>query len=129
MCRDDVDTIVDSLTQLTGLTTLKLALVLEIFQDDHLIAIISDLKNLEDLYITGMEVKDGVLDCVGRLTYLKSVTFSGISKFTLEGIIEFVSRLTPGNQGIRIMIDMVSRPHAHSHFCEINSVSLCHHRS
>jgi hypothetical protein len=106
MGRDDVDTLVDSLKQLTGLTTLKLALVQEILQDDHLIAIISNLKQLEDLYITGLEIKDGVLDCVADLSYLKSVTFSGISKLTLEGLLEFVSRLGPGNQGIRVMIDM-----------------------
>lgn len=106
MYRDDVDTLVDSLKQLTRLTTLKLALVQEIFQDDHLIAIISNLKRLEDLYITGMEIKDGVLDCVAELSNLKSVTFSGISKFTVEGLLEFASRLGPGNQGIRVMIDM-----------------------
>jgi Leucine-rich repeat (LRR) protein len=107
MCRDDVETLVDSLKQLTGLTTLKLALVQEIFQDDHINAIIQSLENLEDLYITGMEIKDSVLDSVARLSNLKSVAFSGISKFTVEGLLEFASRLGPGNQGIRVMIDMV----------------------
>lgn len=108
MFRDDVDIFVDSLKQLTELRALKLLLVQEIFHDEHLIPIINNLTKLEDLYITGMEMKDAVLQCVAKLSVLKSVTFSGISKFTTNGLLNFISRLSPGNQGIRVMIDMVS---------------------
>lgn len=106
MFRDDIDVLVDSLKQLTGLTTLHLYLVQEVFQDDHLISIIDNLRLLEDLYVTGMEIKDGVLESVAGLGVLKSVVFSGISKFTTDGLLEFVARLGPGNQGIRVMVDM-----------------------
>lgn len=108
MVRDDVDAIVDSVKQLTGLMTLKLMLVQEIFQDEHLITMIQNLTSLEDLYLTGMEIKDSVLEYVGNLPNLKSVVFSGISKFTTEGLFEFISRLGSGNEGIRVMVDMVS---------------------
>ncbi|KAF2263736.1 hypothetical protein CC78DRAFT_496246 [Lojkania enalia] len=106
MFRDDVDILVDSLKQLTELRVLKLLLVQEIFQDEHLITIIDNLRLLEDLYITGIELKDGVLECIGNLTNLRSIAFAGISKFTTDGLFEFISRLGPSNQGIRVMVDM-----------------------
>ncbi|KAH7139019.1 hypothetical protein B0J11DRAFT_501202 [Dendryphion nanum] len=106
MFRDDIDILVDSLTQLTNLKELRLYLVQEVFHDEHLIPIFQSLPLLEDVYITGMEIKDEVLECVGALANLKSVEFSGISKFTLDGLLEFVERLGPNNFGIRIMVDM-----------------------
>jgi hypothetical protein len=106
MFRDDLDILVDSLKQLTELRVLKLMLVQELFQDEHIISVVSRLEQLEELYITGMELKDEVLACVGQLKNMRSVLFAGISKFTTDGLLEFVSRLGPGNQGIRVIIDM-----------------------
>lgn len=105
MFRDDVDTIVDSLKQLTQLRVLRL-LLQEVFHEDHLIAVINNLNLLEELYVNGLELNDRVLEFVGNLGNLKSVALAGISKFTTDGLLEFVSRLGPGNQGIRVMIDM-----------------------
>ncbi|ORY10412.1 hypothetical protein BCR34DRAFT_350596 [Clohesyomyces aquaticus] len=106
MFRDDVDILVDSLKQLAGLRVLKLLDFHEIFSDDHLIFIIDSLSLLEDIYVTGVEIKDGVLESAGRLENLRNVAFAGISKFTTDGLLEFISLLGPGNQGIRVMIDM-----------------------
>jgi hypothetical protein len=104
--RDDIDILVDSLKQLAGLRELRLQLIQEVFNDEHLIAIIDELKLLEELYITGLVIEDDVLQSVAGLANLKSVTFSGISKFSYDGLFEFVSNLGQGNQGIRVMIDM-----------------------
>jgi hypothetical protein len=105
MFRDDLETLVDSLKQLHELRELKLLLP-EILKDEYLIAIISSLKRLEDLYVSGLELNDAVLDSVASLPNLRSVTLSGISKFTLNALLDFVSRLGPGNSGIRVTIDM-----------------------
>jgi hypothetical protein len=105
MFRDDLETLVDSLKQLHELRELKLLLP-EILKDDYLIAIISSLKRLEDLYVSGLELNDVVLDSVASLPNLRSVTLSGISKFTLNSLLDFVSGLGPGNSGIRVTIDM-----------------------
>jgi len=105
MFRDDLDIIVDSLNQLSELKVLRLVLQ-EVFHEDHLISIIADLKLLEELYVYGLELTDRILDIVGSLGNMRSVTFAGISKFTVDGLLEFVSHLGPGNQGIRVMIDM-----------------------
>ncbi|KAF1959538.1 hypothetical protein CC80DRAFT_466442 [Byssothecium circinans] len=56
--------------------------------------------------MSGLELTDRVLEYVGNLGNLRSVTLAGISKFTAEGLFEFISRLGPNNEGIRIMIDM-----------------------
>ncbi|KAF2799945.1 hypothetical protein K505DRAFT_404299 [Melanomma pulvis-pyrius CBS 109.77] len=106
MFRDDIDILVDSLKQLTQLRELRLLLVQEVFQDEHLISIIDNLPRLEDLYVSGLEIKDGVLDAVGGLRNLRSVAFSGISKFTTDGLFDFIDRLGPGNLGMRVMVDM-----------------------
>jgi hypothetical protein len=105
MFRDDLDIIVDSLKQLTQLKVLRL-LLQEVFHEEHLISIITNLTLLEELYVNGLELTDRILDFVGNLGNMRSVTLAGISKFTVDGLLEFVSRLGPGNQDIRVMIDM-----------------------
>jgi hypothetical protein len=105
MFRDDLDTLVDSLKQLHELRDLKLLLP-EILRDEHLIAIVSSLNLLEDLYVNGWELNDILLESVARLPNLRSVTLSGISKFTTDALLDFVACLGPGNSGIRVTIDM-----------------------
>ena len=105
MFRDDLDILVDSLKQLHQLRDLKLILP-EILRDEHLIAILHNLTQLEDLYVSGLELNDVLLDSVAALANLRNVTLSGISKFTVDGLLDFVSRLGPGNSGIRVSIDM-----------------------
>lgn len=105
MFRDDLDILVDSLKRLHELRDLRLILP-EVLRDEHLVSIIGNLTLLEDLYVSGLELNDIVLDTLATLSNLRSVALSGISKFTMEGLLDFVSRLGPGNAGIRITIDM-----------------------
>lgn len=105
MFRDDLDILVDSLRQLTELRKLWLLLP-EVLRDEHVIVIAKDLMLLEELYVSGLELNDIVLESVGNLPNIRNVTLSGISKFTLDGLLDFVSRLGAGNQGIRLTIDM-----------------------
>ncbi|KAF2133319.1 hypothetical protein P153DRAFT_381751 [Dothidotthia symphoricarpi CBS 119687] len=105
MFRDDLDILVDSLRQLTELRKLWL-LFPEVLRDEHVIAIAKDLTLLEELYVSGLELNDVVLESIGSLPNTRNVTLSGISKFTLDGLLDFVSRLEAGNQGIRLTIDM-----------------------
>jgi hypothetical protein len=75
-------------------------------RDEHLIVIVRNLLLLEDFYVNGLELNDVVLESVAALENLRNVTFSGISKFTVDGLLDFVSRLGPNNSGIRVSIDM-----------------------
>ncbi|OCK79276.1 hypothetical protein K432DRAFT_355214 [Lepidopterella palustris CBS 459.81] len=103
MFRDDVDILVDSLTELTELRELELRGVSDWLKDEHFIPILDRLKLLEDLYISGLEVTDDILEKVAGLRNLRSVTFMAMSKFTMDGLLQFISKLGPGNQGIVIM--------------------------
>ncbi|KAH6616303.1 hypothetical protein C7974DRAFT_436377 [Boeremia exigua] len=104
MFRDDLDILVDSLKQLKALQQLSLTL-LEVLRDEHIIAIFQDLKQLETIYVTGLELNDVILPTIGALPNLRDVTLSGISKFSVDGLFDFISMLGSGNQGIRVTID------------------------
>lgn len=104
MLYEDVEILVDALRQLTELRELRLVLLPEVLQDEHLISIINNLPKLEDLYISGLEMKDGVLAPLGNLRNLRSVTFTGVSNVTLDGLFDFIQCLGPGNQGIRVVV-------------------------
>ncbi|KAF9696980.1 hypothetical protein EKO04_004617 [Ascochyta lentis] len=105
MFRDDIDILVDSLKQLKAMRRLSL-LILEVFRDEHVIAIVQGLTQLEMIYISGLELNDEILPCIGGLSNLRDITLSGISKFSVDGLFDFISQLGPGNQGIRLTIDM-----------------------
>jgi hypothetical protein len=105
MFRDDLDILVDSLKQLRELRDLHLILP-EVLRDEHLVTVLADLALLEDLYVSGLELNDIVLPHLAGLPNLRTVTISGISKFSMDGLLDFVSRLGPGNQGIRVSVDM-----------------------
>ncbi|KAF1932642.1 uncharacterized protein M421DRAFT_399080 [Didymella exigua CBS 183.55] len=104
MFRDDLDTLVDSLKQLKAMRRLSLTLP-EVLRDEHIVAIFQNLKQLETIYVTGLEINDDVLPTIGGLPNLRDVTLSGISKFTVDGLFDFISMLGTGNQGIRVIID------------------------
>ncbi|KAF1978338.1 hypothetical protein BU23DRAFT_498272 [Bimuria novae-zelandiae CBS 107.79] len=105
MFRDDVDILVDSLAQLQQMEVLRL-LLQEMFREEHLISVISKLSRLEELYINGLLLTDSLLQPVSKLNNLRSVVLAGISRFTFDGLSQYINQLGPGNQGIRVMIDM-----------------------
>lgn len=105
MFRDDVDILVDSLKELKQMETLRL-LLQEMFREEHLISVVSNLSRLVELYVSGLELTDSLLEVVGTLPNLRSVAFAGISKFTIVGLTGFIHQLGPTNAGIRVMIDM-----------------------
>lgn len=105
MFRDDVDILVDSLKQLKNMVVLRL-LLQEVFREEHLVSVVSNLSRLEELYVNGILLTDSLLEPIGRLSHLRSVTLAGISKFSFERLTQFINQLGPGNQGIRVMIDM-----------------------
>lgn len=104
MFRDDLDILVDSLKQLKAIRRLSLLLP-EVLRDEHVIAIMQGLTQLEMIYVSGLELNDVILPSIGALPNLRDVTLGGISKFSVEGLCDFISQLGPGNQGIRITIE------------------------
>lgn len=103
--RDDLDVLVHSLCQLPELRALKLIGVSAMFSDSHISAFAEQLEHLEDVYVGGLQLTDASLESIVRLTNLRSIAFSGITTFTMDGLLNFISKLGPGNQGLVLAID------------------------
>ncbi|KIV99758.1 uncharacterized protein PV09_08564 [Verruconis gallopava] len=103
--RDDLDLLIYSLCQLKELRALKLIGVSAMFNDNHISALCEQLELLEDFYVGGLQLTDASLDSIVHLRNLRSIAFSGITTFTMGGLLNFVSRLGPGNRGLVLAID------------------------
>ncbi|KAI9723120.1 MAG: hypothetical protein M1828_004368 [Chrysothrix sp. TS-e1954] len=99
------DTVVDCVSKLVNLKELQLPGISETFGDQETIELLTPLTQLEGVFLGGYEVGDRVLDAVARLQHLKSITFQSLSVFTMNGLLDFISKLGPGNRGLAISID------------------------
>lgn len=107
--RPDIrDALVEQLCQLVDLRYLKLTSTSNYFLDDNIQKLSASLLKLEDLLIVGWQLGDPSLETLSNLGELKNVTFSGLSKFTAVGLLDFINDLSPGNLGLSISIDMAS---------------------
>jgi hypothetical protein len=106
MGRDDNETLVESLAKLTDLSELELRGISDMLNDAHINHLTTHLTKLEDLYVTGLRFTDDVLDEISNLKFLQSVTFAGITKFTMDGLLEYISKAGPGNRGINFQVVM-----------------------
>ena len=105
MSRDDIETLMNTLCSLTSLRELKLTRISDYFSNPQINLLASYLPDLEDLYIGGYGISDAILPNIAKLEKLKAATFSGISAFTSEGIMDFVEQLGSGNAGFVLSVD------------------------
>jgi hypothetical protein len=103
--RDDLDILIDALGELKQLRALRLMGVSAMFNDTHIKILSERLELLEDLYVGGLQLTDASLESVILLNNLRSICFSGITTFTMEGLLHFISGLGPGNHGLVLSID------------------------
>jgi hypothetical protein len=103
--RDGLDIFVNSICQLKQLRSLKLVWVSTCLSDRHISAIMENLENLEHIYVMGLGLRDVSLESAGYLRKLQSVTFSGLTNFTMDGFLELIGRLGPGNKGLVLTVD------------------------
>lgn len=103
--RDHIDTLMTSICSLSDLRLLNLTRISDFFSDQHIQILAQHLENLEDLYIGGYGISDGVWDSVARLGNLKSLTFSGLTSFSASSMLSFIEQLGDGNRGLLLAID------------------------
>jgi hypothetical protein len=106
---DDKLVFVESVCQLRELRDVKLVFrgeELDLLSDEQIQALADNLLKLEELYVSGYGVTDATLEKVSNLRHLRAMTFFSITSFTVDGLLEFVSRLGPGNQGLSLVVDM-----------------------
>ncbi|KAG9984927.1 hypothetical protein KCU78_g20820, partial [Aureobasidium melanogenum] len=58
--------------------------------------------------VSGWLLSDRTLNTLSNLGNLKSVSITGLSVFTANGLLDFIDKLGPGNRGLAISIDMAS---------------------
>lgn len=105
MGRDDLEVLMNTFCALTNLRTLNLTRISDYFNDEHIKLLARNLPELEDLYVGGFGITDAVLVDLASLRNIKSLTFSGLTSLTADGLLDFVGLLGEGNRGILLAID------------------------
>ncbi|KAF7192298.1 hypothetical protein HII31_06330 [Pseudocercospora fuligena] len=102
---DDIDTLMKAFCSLKELRELNLIRISDYFSNRHIADIADKLSNLEDLCIGGYGIDDGVFAKLAELRNLRSLTFNGITAFSVDGILDFIDRLGDGNRGLSLSVD------------------------
>ena len=111
MVRDDNDALADALCSLTELRHLKLVGVSENLSLDNHVGILMSLERLEVFY-SGGQSNDEILPIVAAHPSLRSVTFSAFSQFSLKGLLDFVTDLSPERRKFELTISN-AEPHGY----------------
>ena len=102
--RDDIEALVDSLCKLSKLKHLELKDVSDYFRDENIVKLAQHLPQLENLYTSGFGITDAIWDALATLQSLRSLVFNAMTRFTLNGILDFISKLGPGNRGLLLSV-------------------------
>ena len=102
--RDDIDIFVDSLSKLSHLRELSLRDVSDYFRDEHICQLARSLPELEGFWTSGFGITDAIWKDMSGLRKLKRLDFAAMTSFSAEGILQFISRLGPGNRGLVLVV-------------------------
>jgi hypothetical protein len=100
----DQAVLVQAIGQLSELRELELKDISEYFTSDHVMTLTPYLPKLERLWISGYDFDDDLWDSFLCLPNLRYLIIHALSSFTAPGILDFVSRLGPSNQGFSLSI-------------------------
>lgn len=103
---EELEIFCNSLCALKDLRYLELRRISENFQDSHVNLLAKSLHRLEELAVVGSYLEDSSLENLSSLSHLRSVTFMGPSMFTANGLLDFIDKLGPYNEGLAVIIDM-----------------------
>jgi hypothetical protein len=95
---DDLQIMVDGLSNLTNLRELVLKDVSDEFAEEHIISLALNLPLLEDFWTSGGEVSADILPPLANLHHLKNLTLYAMTQFPSDAIIDFLSSLNPETQ-------------------------------
>ncbi|KAL8922635.1 MAG: hypothetical protein Q9172_003509 [Xanthocarpia lactea] len=103
---DGVATLVESLSQLVNLTDLRLQDISDYFTDEVIGRLARSLPKLEGWYTSGWGVTDAIWSDMAMLKSLRRLDMAATSRFTANGILDFILSLGPGNKGLILAIMM-----------------------
>ena len=100
------DILVETLSKLQYLRHLHLKDVSDGFMNPHIARLAQDLPQLEALLISGYGVDDGIWEAMASLHSLRQLELNAISRFTANGILDFIANLGEGNHKIQLSVNM-----------------------
>lgn len=106
MVRDALgaDSLVESLSKLVNLTNLRLEMICDTLVDEDILQLVSRLPKLKVCTMGGVGLTDAIWDEFASLKSLRSLTLEGATRFTADGIFDFIEKLGPGNKGLVLLI-------------------------
>ena len=108
----DCEWLVKHLCRLTKLKDLHLFYVSDFFNNAHIRALADSMPELEELVVSGWNITDSVWWSLSKLKSLHRLDLNAFNTFTLDGILEYISDLGPGNAGLSLSISMADSQHA-----------------
>ncbi|KAL9129189.1 MAG: hypothetical protein Q9217_002293 [Psora testacea] len=102
----DNDIFVKSLSKLVNLVDLRLNLIAEGFSEYHIRILAQNLSKLETFWTGGFGITDDIWADIASLRSLKRLEFSADTRFTANGILDFIHSLGPGNTGFALNVMM-----------------------
>ena len=103
---EDVDVLVESLSKLENLTDMRLQEVSDYFQDKHFCTLAKSLQRLEVWESSGYGVTDAIWSDMASMKSLRRLDIGAQTRFTSNGIRDFIVNLGPGNNGLLLNIAM-----------------------
>lgn len=100
----ETDVLVDSLTKLVNLTSLRLGEMSKSFVDRHIVQLAGSLPKLKVLSTGGSILTDAIWDDVATLKSLRTLDLSALTSFTSNGILGFIEKLGPHNKGLVLSV-------------------------
>lgn len=101
---EENEILVSSITQLRNLRELELEGISDGFTPDLIMVLTPFLTHLEKLWISGDHFEDIILNAFLCLPKLQNLVIRALSEFTMQGILDFIAQLGPGNRGMKLSI-------------------------
>lgn len=102
----DNDLLVEALSKLENLTHLHLKEVSDGFSNHHIMRLARDLPRLKYFGTSGYGVNDDIWKDLASLKSLQILELNALSRFTANGIMDFVLSLGAGNRDMALSINM-----------------------
>lgn len=95
---DDIQIMVDGLSNIPHLKELVLKDVSDEFQEEHIVQLILNLPELEEFWTSGDVVSGDLLHALTNLRFLKKLDLYAMTQFTGDEIMDFLTKLDPATQ-------------------------------
>lgn len=102
----DNDVLVESLSKLSNLVELKVLRISANFSEHHIRTLALSLKKLESFWTSGFHITDNILPDIAKLERLKELDFNADTRFTADGIMDFILSLGAGNRGLVLSVSL-----------------------